>query len=353
MTAMLELRDVGMRFPRKSAFLRRTIGWVQAVEDVSLTIDKAETVGLVGESGSGKSTLGRVALGLLEPTSGQVLLDGVGSGALDKRGRLATRRKAQCVFQDPYSSLDPLTPVGASIAEPLRSHHLSDRSGLRTRVGELLELVGLPASVHDRYPRQFSGGQLQRIAIARALALEPELIVLDEPVSSLDVSTQAEVVNLLDDLQRRIGVSYLFIAHDLAVVDHVSDRIAVMYLGQLVEVGTTRDVVDRPKHPYTLSLLSAVPGHDDAEGARRERIILEGDLPSPSNIPSGCRFHTRCPFVMDICRSEVPAAYDAPDGSTVSCHLHTTGPILAGASVTSLALPTRGHPLLPAVASDA
>jgi len=336
---MLELRNVEEHFPVKSAFLKRTIGHVRAVDGVTVTLDRGETVGLVGESGSGKSTLGRIALGLLEPTAGEVLIEGTALGKLNKSERLAMRRKAQAVFQDPYSSLDPFTPVGESIAEPLRTHKVVKGSAARqARVFELLDQVGLRTQVAERYPREFSGGQLQRIAIARALALKPELIILDEPVSSLDVSTQAEVVNLLGDLQAEMGVAYLFIAHDLAVVDHMSSRIAVMYLGQVVEEGATRAVVDTPRHPYTLALMSAVPGLPEP-GQESKRIILQGDLPSPRRVPSGCRFHTRCPFVMDICRNEVPPPFKAPDGTVATCHLHTHGPKLAGRSVAELPVP--------------
>jgi oligopeptide/dipeptide ABC transporter ATP-binding protein len=338
MSPLLELRGLEMHFPQRSAFLRRTIGHVRAVDGVDLAVEAGETLGLVGESGSGKSTLGRIALGLLDPTAGQVLLDGADLTALDRDERLAMRRKAQFVFQDPYSSLDPYTPVGESIAEPLRTHGVvSGRDARHRRVAGLLEQVGLRAAAADRYPRQFSGGQLQRIAIARALALDPELIVLDEPVSSLDVSTQAEVVNLLARLQRDAGVSYLFIAHDLAVVDHLSSRIAVLYLGKVVEFGTTRAVVDTPKHPYTQALLSAVPG----TGGGRERIVLAGDLPAPTIEISGCAFHTRCPHVMDVCRSEAPPLVSAPDGSLATCHLHTVGPALGGRSVVEVPLPAR------------
>ena len=339
MTAMLGLNDVEMHFPRKSGFLQRTVGHVRAVDGVSLTLERGETLGLVGESGSGKSTLGRIALGLLEPTSGQVLVDGVDLASLGKDERLAMRRKAQFVFQDPYSSLDPFAQVGDSIAEPLRTHSIGEsETARRSRVSHLLEQVGLDPTVAERYPRQFSGGQLQRIAIARALALDPELIVLDEPVSALDVSTQAEVVNLLSDLQRDTGVAYLFIAHDLAVVDHLSTWIAVLYLGKVVEYGPTRAVVDHPKHPYTLSLLSAVPGTEPGE-EHRERIVLEGDLPSPATKIPGCRFHTRCPFTMDICKTEEPPVIVADDGSIAACHLHTSGPTLASGSVRTLPLP--------------
>jgi len=334
---LLELRDVEMHFPRRSAFLQRTVGHVRAVDGVDLAIRRGETLGLVGESGSGKSTLGRIALGLLAPTGGDVLVEGEPLST-SSRDRLAVRSKLQFVFQDPYSSLDPFTPIGDSVAEPLRAHRVvSGAAARRARVAELLEQVGLRPAVAGRYPREFSGGQLQRIAIARALALEPELIVLDEPVSALDVSTQAEVVNLLTDLQTSTGVAYLFIAHDLAVVDHLSTRVAVMYLGRVVEEGETRAVIDRPKHPYTLALLSAVPGHAEP-GRERERIVLHGDLPSPSQRIDGCRFNTRCPFAMDICREVDPPWFEAPDGSRAACHLHTTGPELVGRSVLELAL---------------
>jgi oligopeptide transport system ATP-binding protein len=252
---------------------------------------------------------------------------------------VATRRKLQFVFQDPYSSLDPYSPVGDSIAEPMRTHHTHDRAGRDARMSELLKLVGLADEVLGRYPREFSGGQLQRIAIARGLVLDPKLIVLDEPVSSLDVSTQGDVINLLDDLQERTGVAYLFISHDLAVVEHVSDRIAVMYLGRIVESGAAKNVVNSPKHPYSLSLLSAAPGQSEIGGTVKQRIILRGDLPSPTKKIEGCRFNTRCPFVMDMCRTVTPQPYTTPDGTIVECHLHTDGPKLAGRSVAELPLP--------------
>jgi oligopeptide/dipeptide ABC transporter ATP-binding protein len=338
-TALLELRDVTMDFPIRSMMLRRTIGRTRAVDAVSLTIGRGETLGLVGESGSGKSTAGRVALTLLKPTKGQVFVDGTDVTNLDRKGRVAMRRRLQFVFQDPYSSLDPFTPVGEAVAEPLKSHKVGDKNSRRARVNELFELVGLRTEVAGRYPREFSGGQLQRIAIARALALDPQLIVLDEPVSALDVSTQADVVNLLDKLQAELGVAYLFIAHDLAVVDHVSTRIAVMYLGQIIEIGDSDAVIAAPKHPYTRSLLSAVPGRDETARADQPRIVLQGDLPSPSMRIEGCRFHTRCPFVMDICKTVEPPAFTAPDGSVATCHLHTEGPKLAGASVSQLPIP--------------
>jgi oligopeptide transport system ATP-binding protein len=336
-TPLLDMRGIGMRFPLRSQLLRRTVGWVQAVDGVDLVVDRGETVGLVGESGSGKSTLGRIALGVLEPSSGQILLDGADLGALPASERRATRRKLQFVFQDPYSSLDPYSPVGESVAEPMRTYRTHDRAGRDERVRDLFRLVGLSDEAASRYPREFSGGQLQRIAIARALVLDPELIVLDEPVSSLDVSTQGEVVNLLADLQARTGVAFLFISHDLAVVEHVSRRIAVMYLGRIVEHGPVKEVIARPKHPYTLALLSAVPGQAGIDLPPRERIMLRGELPSPSAKIEGCRFHTRCPFVMDVCRSVAPAPYVTPDGTVVECHLHTEGPQLGGMSVAAAA----------------
>jgi oligopeptide/dipeptide ABC transporter ATP-binding protein len=339
MTELLEFRGIGMRFPRRSQLLRRRIGWVNAVDGVDLTIERAETVGLVGESGSGKTTLGRVALGIMPPTSGTIFLEGTDLAKLRRRDRAATRRNLQFVFQDPYSSLDPYTPVGDSIAEPMKAHRTHDRAGRQERVAELLRLVGMSPDVVGRYPREFSGGQLQRVAIARGLVLDPKLIVLDEPVSSLDVSTQGEVINLLEDIQARTGVAYLFISHDLAVVEHVSDLIAVMYLGRIVEHGAAKEVVRNPKHPYSLSLLSAAPGQTEVGAKVKERIILRGDLPSPSRRIEGCRFHTRCPFVMDVCRSVTPQPYTTPDGTVVECHLHTEGPMLAGRSVAELPLP--------------
>jgi oligopeptide/dipeptide ABC transporter ATP-binding protein len=340
---LLELQGVSKQFPVKQGVLGRVRRHVHAVSEVSLTIGKGETVGLVGESGSGKSTLGRLALRLAEPTGGTVRYEGEDVTHASRRGLREFRRHAQMVFQDPYSSFDPLLPLGVSVGEPLDVHLDLRRDERERRVAELMGLVGL-GDVHlRRYPRELSGGQLQRMAIARALAVDPKLVVLDEPVSSLDVSTQAQVINLLEELRRRLGVAFLFISHNPALVHHTSDRIAVMYLGEIVEVGTAAAVYRAPKHPYTEALLSAVMVPDpDAQHARR-RIVLAGDVPDPSDPPAGCRFHTRCQHVMDICRREVPAPFLAPDMTEVRCHLHTSGPMLAGRPVAGVGAvgPTR------------
>ena len=335
---ILELHGVRKAFPVDMGMFGRAARHVNAVDGVSLTLQPGKTLGLVGESGSGKSTLGRLALRLETPTDGRVIFDDQDITALPRAALRELRRRMQVVFQDPYSSLDPMATVGSSVAEPLRTHRSAARSSRGDRVAELLQMVGLQPSHGLRYPQELSGGQLQRVAIARALACHPQLLVLDEPVSALDVSTQADVINLLTDLQHDQHVAYLFIAHDLAVVRHVSHDIAVMYLGRVVEYGPAEEVYTNPRHPYTQALLSAIPVADAGVQRSRERIVLHGEIPSPANPPAGCRFHTRCAHVMDICRTVDPEGYAGPAGVTAHCHLHTHGPKLAGRPVTDLPL---------------
>jgi peptide/nickel transport system ATP-binding protein len=309
--ALLEVRGLKVHFPITSGIvLDRQVGAVRAVDGVDLDLQRGRTLGVVGESGCGKSTLGRAILRLVEPTEGSVVFDGQDLLALKPEPMRRIRRRMQMVFQDPLASLDPRQTVGAAIAEPIRTHGLHKQRGydLDTRLAELLDTVGMPASVVNRYPHEFSGGQRQRIGIARAIALEPDLVIADEPVSALDVSIQAQVVNLLEELQERLGLTYLVIAHDLAVVKHISDDVAVMYLGTVVEVAPSDDLYRAPLHPYTISLLSAIPIPDPEVEDRRERILLSGDIPSAANPPPGCRFHTRCPFRQPTrCDDEVPA----------------------------------------------
>jgi peptide/nickel transport system ATP-binding protein len=327
---LLELRGLTKDFPVHSGVLRRVIGAVRAVDGVDIVVAPAETVGLVGETGSGKSTIARLALRLIEPDAGQIILEGTDLTPLDRGELRRLRRDMQIVFQDPYSSLDPRATVAESIGEPLEVYEGLRGRARDARVGELMEQVGLGPRMMQRYPYEFSGGQRQRIAVARALALRPRLLICDEPVSSLDVSTQSQVINLLIDLQAQLGLAYLFIAHDLSVVRHISDRIAVMYLGRIVESGPAESIYLQPRHPYTEALLSAIPVPDPVVQRTRQRVVLTGDIPSPLSPPSGCRFRTRCSYAMDICAEVTPPPFQTDDGVTVACHLHTEGPRLAG-----------------------
>lgn len=321
---LLDVRDLVKHFGVTKGILGRSAGAVQAVDGISLTIQRGETVGLVGESGCGKSTAGRAILQLHRPSSGEVFFDGTDLTKLGDSDMRRMRRHMQMIFQDPYASLNPKMTVADIIGEPLAIHDLLPRPQRAARVTELLELVGLKAAVASRYAHEFSGGQRQRIGIARALAAEPDLIVCDEPVSALDVSIQAQIVNLLEDLQTRLGLTYLFIAHDLSVVRHISNRVAVMYLGRIVEIAESNALYEAPLHPYTQALLSAVPIPDPAIEKDRRRVILTGDVPSPVNPPSGCRFRTRCPFAMPVCAEIDPPFVDQGGGHKVACHLHPT-----------------------------
>jgi peptide/nickel transport system ATP-binding protein len=319
---LLRIENLKVYFPIKSGIvLDRHVGDIRAVDDVSLTIERGETLGLVGESGCGKSTVGRAILRLYEPTEGRIVFDGQDITHLSERELRPLRRRMQMVFQDPFASLNPRHSVGRIVGEPLRVHGISRRRAAGRRVRELLEIVGLPGDAASRYPHEFSGGQRQRIGLARSLALNPDFIVCDEPVSALDVSIQAQIMNLLESLQRDFDLTYLFIAHDLAVVRHISDRIAVMYLGSIVEVSPADELYANPLHPYTISLLSAVPIPDPEVERERETILLAGDLPSPANPPPGCRFHTRCPYVQETrCRDEVPPLRKLESGHFAACH---------------------------------
>ncbi|HUH85466.1 MAG TPA: dipeptide ABC transporter ATP-binding protein [Stellaceae bacterium] len=316
---LLEVKDLKKHFPVRKGVLSSVVGYVYAVDGISFDIAAGETLGLVGESGCGKSTAGKAILKLIDPTSGTVKLRGERIDHLDRRAMRPYRRELQVVFQDPYSSLNPRLSVGEIVGEPLANYGVIKGNGLERRVAAIFAQVGLREEAMRRYPHEFSGGQRQRIGIARALALNPSLIVLDEPVSALDVSVQAQVVNLLKDLQQELNLSYLFIAHDLAVVEHISHRIAVMYLGKIVELAEKDALFTAPLHPYTEALLSAVPLPDP--DAPRQRIILAGDVPSPINPPRGCRFHTRCPYAEPRCQVEEPAMREVAPRHFVACHL--------------------------------
>ena len=318
---VLEARSLRKFFPTgASKMLQRPTDLVQAVDDVSLKVERGTTLAIVGESGCGKSTLARLLARLIEPTSGTVLLDGADVTGASPKELLKLRRDIQIVFQDPYACLNPRHSIGQSIGTPIRIQKTMSRADEKNRVQELMELVGLNIEHYNRFPHEFSGGQRQRAGIARALALQPKVIIADEPVSALDVSIQAQILNLLEKLQADLNLSYVFIAHDLSVVRHIADEVAVMYLGKIVEIGTPEAVYGAPSHPYTQALMSAVPVPNPLAASRRKRIILTGDVPSPVNPPSGCRFRTRCPKVQDICSSQEPMLSDRGQGHRVACH---------------------------------
>lgn len=317
---LLEVKHLKKYFPIKGGFFNRVVGHVKAVDDVSFSIKKGTTMGLVGESGCGKSTTGRTILRLLERTDGDVIFDGIDVNSLNREELRKLRTRMQIIFQDPYSSLSPRLPVGEIIGEAVREHNLVPKEEFNDYVSKVMKDCGLQEFYKSRYPHEFSGGQRQRICIARALALNPEFIVCDEPVSALDVSIQAQIINMLNDLQEQYGLTYLFISHDLSVVEHISDSVGVMYLGSMVETGETEDLFREPLHPYTKALFSAIPIADP--DAQLNRVILQGSIPSAANPPKGCKFHTRCSECMDICKEVAPEMKDMGNGHRVSCHLY-------------------------------
>ncbi|MDW0110711.1 ABC transporter ATP-binding protein [Sporosarcina aquimarina] len=321
---LLEVRNLKMHFPVKAGIIQRTVGHVKAVDDISFTVKKGETLGIVGESGCGKSTMGRTLIRLYEPTDGSVLFGGTDITKLpEKELRPLIRRKIQMIFQDPYASLNPRKSLGNLLNEPMKVHGLYGNQKERDeKIKELLEVVGLHSSAINHYPHEFSGGQRQRIGIARSLVLNPELIIADEAVSALDVSIQAQIINLLEDLQEEFNLTYIFISHDLSVVRHIADRVGVMYLGKMAELADKDDLYKEPLHPYTQALLSAVPAIRSKGAKNRERIVLKGDIPSAVNQPSGCVFHTRCPMKMKVCETVPPQFQEARPGHFVACHLY-------------------------------
>ena len=325
MEDILKVEDLQIHFPvMKGVVFKKQVATVKAVDGVSFSVKRGETLGVVGESGCGKSTTGLALMHMLETTGGRIMFEGQDVTSFNRSQVKQFRRRVQMVYQDPYGSLNPRMKVKDIIGEPLEVHGLAkDRAQYDKRVADLLRMVGLLPDMAERYAHEFSGGQRQRIGIARALALEPSLIVCDEPVSALDVSIQAQVINIFKDLQKRLGLTYVFIAHDLAVVRHISDRIAVMYLGRVVEIASREDLYRNPKHPYTQALLSAVPEADVDAEHQKKRIVLKGEVPSPMRVPSGCRFHTRCPAAMDKCRTQDPAMSQHGEGHAVACHLYT------------------------------